>query len=69
MADTAASRTIRLVRSPIVDGVGVFPISAGPRARFYTFHEVVCAIGGRGAGASTCWAFWRWRGMVFWMTR
>jgi hypothetical protein len=48
MADTAASRTIRLVRSPRVDGIGVFRISAGPRASFYTFHEVPCAIGGRG---------------------
>jgi hypothetical protein len=48
MADTAASRTIRLVRSPRVDGVGVFRISADPRASFYTFHEVPCAIGGRG---------------------
>jgi len=48
MADTATSRTIRLVRSPHEDGVGVFCISAGPRASFYTFHEVPCAVGGRG---------------------
>jgi hypothetical protein len=48
MAETAVSRTIRLVRSPSVDGVGVFCISAGPRASFYTFHEIPCTIGGRG---------------------
>jgi hypothetical protein len=48
MAETAASRTIRLVRSPSVDGVGVFCICAGRRADFYTFREIPCAIGGRG---------------------
>jgi hypothetical protein len=44
----APVRTIRLVRSPREDGVGVFCISAGQRTSFYTFHEIPCAIGGRG---------------------
>jgi hypothetical protein len=41
-------RTIRLVRSPRRDGVGVFCISVGARSQFYTFHEIPCDIGGRG---------------------
>jgi hypothetical protein len=41
-------RTIRLVRSPHKDGVGVFCISVGARSQFYTFHEIRCDIGGRG---------------------
>ena len=47
MADPAA-RSIRLVRSPARDGVGVFHIRAGRLSCFYTFHEIPCAIGGRG---------------------
>lgn len=41
-------RTIRLVRSPKADGIGVFRITAGGRTQFYTFHEIRCDIGGRG---------------------
>ena len=49
MADAAATaRSIRLVRSPDRDGVGVFHIQAGNLACYYTFHEIPCAIGGRG---------------------
>jgi hypothetical protein len=48
MANSAVERTIRLVRPPYTDGVGVFRISAGQRATFYTFHEIPCAVGGRG---------------------
>jgi hypothetical protein len=44
----APERTIRLVRSPCGDGIGVFCITAGQRASFYTFREIPCAIGGRG---------------------
>ncbi len=49
MADPApAARSIRLIRSPARDGVGVFHIRAGPLSCFYTFHEIPCEIGGRG---------------------
>jgi hypothetical protein len=41
-------RTIRLVRSPSADGVGVFCVSAGKESAFYALHEVPCEIGGRG---------------------
>jgi len=41
-------RTIRLVRSPKTDGVGVFRITAGRRSQFYAVVEVRCEIGGRG---------------------
>jgi hypothetical protein len=43
-----ATRTIRLVRAPTQDGVGVFCISVGSEATFYTLHEIPCEIGGRG---------------------
>jgi hypothetical protein len=43
-----AERTIRLVRPPAADGVGVFGIQDPRRTTFYTFHEIPCAIGGRG---------------------
>ncbi len=44
----SAARSIRLVRSPAVDGVGVLRIDVGKRCNFYTFHEIPCLIGGRG---------------------
>lgn len=49
MADpTPPARTIRLVRPPTTDGVGVFSITTGGRVQFYAFHEIPCEIGGRG---------------------
>ena len=42
------TRSIRLVRSPDRDGVGVFRITAGRTTAFYTLHELRCDIGGRG---------------------
>jgi hypothetical protein len=42
------TRTIRLVRSPEADGVGVFCITTGGRSQFYTAVELRCEIGGRG---------------------
>jgi hypothetical protein len=48
MAEPAAARTIRLVRSSQSDGVGIFSITAGRRVTFYAFHEIPCKIGGRG---------------------
>lgn len=43
-----APRTIRLVRSPAADGVGVFRVTTGGRDQFYTLREIPCEIGGRG---------------------
>jgi hypothetical protein len=48
LAPGPPDRSIRLVRSPHRDGVGVFQIRAGGRLCFYTFHEIPCDIGGRG---------------------
>jgi hypothetical protein len=49
VADISSSgRTIRLVRPPTLDGVGVFSIAAAGKTAFYTFHEIPCFIGGRG---------------------
>src|SRR4051812_3205168 len=42
------TRTIRLVRSPAADGVGVFAITAGGRSHHYVVVELPCEIGGRG---------------------
>src|SRR3954463_12522517 len=42
------TRTIRLVRSPKEDGVGVFRITAGGRSQFYVVVEIPSEIGGRG---------------------
>jgi hypothetical protein len=42
------TRTIRLVRPPNADGVGVFCIALGEKCQFYTFREIRCEIGGRG---------------------
>jgi hypothetical protein len=41
-------RSIRLVRRPDRDGVGMFRITAHGRGCFYTFRELRCEIGGRG---------------------
>jgi len=49
MADNpTAERSIRLVRSSSDDGVGVFCVTDRKGTTFYTFHEIPCAIGGRG---------------------
>jgi hypothetical protein len=48
MAATTPGRSIRLVRPPTIDGVGVFCVTAGGRSSFYTLHEIPCFIGGRG---------------------
>jgi hypothetical protein len=49
MAKTGSpARSIRLVRSPIGDGDGVFCLSAGRGSAFYVFREIPCSIGGRG---------------------
>jgi hypothetical protein len=48
MAANPQTRSIRLVRSPAVDGVGVFCVTAGGRSCFYTLHGIPCFIGGRG---------------------
>ena len=42
------ARSIRLIRSPDIDGIGVFRIAVGEDASFYTLHEIPCEIGGRG---------------------
>jgi hypothetical protein len=42
------ARSIRLVRPPGRDGVGVFCVSVGAVSTFYTLHEIRCDIGGRG---------------------
>ena len=42
------TRTIRLVRPLSLDGVGVFCVTQGDEAAFYTLHEIPCEIGGRG---------------------
>lgn len=41
-------RTIQLVRTPAIDGVGIFQIIIGSKASLYAFHEIRCDIGGRG---------------------
>jgi len=41
-------RSIRLVRPPGRDGVGIFSIRVGETTVFYTLHELPCDIGGRG---------------------
>jgi hypothetical protein len=48
MGEAAATRTIRLVRPPDGNGIGVFCIAAGEKLQFYTFREIPCDIGGRG---------------------
>lgn len=41
-------RTIRLVRDPGTDGIGVLKIESPDETGFYTFREIPCEIGGRG---------------------
>jgi len=49
MEETPPSiRTIRLLRRPAADGVGVFCIRVGPDVALYPFREIPCHIGGRG---------------------
>ena len=49
MAETPRTpRTIRLVRPPAGDGVGVFCIAVSRQTQFYVLLEIPCEIGGRG---------------------
>jgi hypothetical protein len=41
-------RTVRLLRPPAADGVGIFCVCDARRTTFYAFREIPCAIGGRG---------------------
>ena len=41
-------RSIRLMRSPTGDGIGVFRITIGNKSSLYAFREIPSAIGGRG---------------------
>ena len=41
-------RSIRLVRSPATDGVGVVCVTMPDETAYYTFREILCEIGGRG---------------------
>ena len=41
-------RSIRLVRHPSIDGVGVCCLTMGRERTYYTFVEIPCEIGGRG---------------------
>jgi hypothetical protein len=45
---TRQARSIRLVRAPGADGVGVVCLRAGDEDTFYTVRELPCEIGGRG---------------------
>ena len=45
---TFPRRTIRLVRRPSIDGVGVCCLTLGRECTYYTFVEITCEIGGRG---------------------
>ena len=42
------TRTVRIMRPPNADGVGVFCIETDGKCQFYTFLEIRCEIGGRG---------------------
>jgi hypothetical protein len=42
------TRTVRLVRDLLLDGVGVFCVRIGAESTYYTAREVPCEIGGRG---------------------
>jgi hypothetical protein len=48
MEGSSDEGSIRLIRSPHQDGVGVFCVTAKKKTTFYTFREIPCAIGGRG---------------------
>lgn len=41
-------RSVRLVRSPDDDGIGVLSLQTRKDEAFYTFVEIPCEIGGRG---------------------
>ena len=41
-------RSIRLVRSPDTDGIGLACLTLSDESEFYTFREIPCEIGGRG---------------------
>jgi len=41
-------RSVRLVRSPAEDGIGVICVTLGHRSNYYTIVEIPCQIGGRG---------------------
>jgi len=41
-------RTVSLLRSPSVDGVGAFRITDGKESAIYAFGEIRCDVGGRG---------------------
>ncbi len=41
-------RTVRLMRPPAADGVGIFCVRDAKRATFYVFCEIPCQVGGRG---------------------
>jgi hypothetical protein len=43
-----APRTIRLVRPPGPNGIGIFVIAGGRQSTTYVFREIRCDIGGRG---------------------
>ena len=47
-APPTVQRSIRLVRPPGADGVGVFCVRDAYGCCNYTFKEIPCAIGGRG---------------------
>jgi hypothetical protein len=40
-------RFIRLILSPLGEGVGVFRVREKDKTIFYTFREIACEIGGR----------------------
>jgi hypothetical protein len=44
----APKRTFELIRSPRIDGVGAFCVSAKRDAAIYAFCEIPCEVGGRG---------------------
>jgi hypothetical protein len=48
MTQKGTRRTIRLVRVPTTDGVGVFCICDSRQTAYYAFHEIPCEIGGCG---------------------
>lgn len=52
-------RTIRLLRRPTADRVGVFWIRVGDELALYPFHEIRCDIGGRGFAVHR-WGTRRW---------
>jgi hypothetical protein len=47
-APAQSPRTIRLMRAPGADGVGILCIAKDRRSNYYVFQEIRCDIGGRG---------------------